>query len=81
MSIDNDDIWLASLEEIRRQVKHIADITGLGSQKEGQTRLFKNDEDDWQVKQAFLDLLDTYRLLLRPTKLNTYSPTGHSENI
>ena len=50
---DNDEIWFASLQEVRRQVKHIADTTGLGSQHEGQTRLFSRDENDWEVRSDF----------------------------
>ena len=50
MTRQNDEVWLASLTEVRRQVKYIADITGLGSQNEGQTRLFDDHEDDWEVR-------------------------------
>ena len=48
----DDDTWFASLREVRRQTKYIADAIGLGSQVEGQTRLFKDLDEDWEVNEV-----------------------------
>ena len=42
----SDETWLASLREIRRQAKHLADVRGLGNQVEGRSRFLDKSDDN-----------------------------------
>lgn len=52
MTRQDNDVWFASLREVRRQVKYIADATGLGSQVEGQAKLFNDLDSAWEVSRC-----------------------------
>lgn len=57
-----DAVWFASLREVRRQAKYIADATGVGSQVEGKTRLYKDLEQDWEVCNDHWTYFGVFRL-------------------